>query len=970
MKRTITVIATAVVAIVLAVAGVSTAATASTTTVKYNDTFTYNGAGSWTVVNGDNSSEIKNIGPTQSVLCSSNIGGAHPCVDGATYTFVSNARGGVNGAQNCAYLQIEGGMSGSQDTVPGDPGKSMCAAEPVSATATAAVSTTTPTCSAGETLVLTSFSHASFGTPAYGTTASDGSRSYSVVATTANGYTFSDGTTTKEFKGTLAGANVALCSTGTNTCITRANATFSYTFTADDAGKYVGGAVTVTGPSGSAANAALCPGAILSVRSTTWNYILPTTGAAPSWSQSLDGTPQDVTVNTLGSFPYAAPDVTGLCQQHDIYATFDTTGFAALTVPTRLDGPGNPYEPAFLHDALAGKGPNPTYSYDPSTGCTAQAPVASLAAGVCYWDAGQQASFKTATLTFDNSGSTVPVAFAVAGWSVYDRTVPAGQVVTEPIQASWTGGVGYTVTAAGMSFPVSIPAYASCPPTIQTCTATTGPVLSTNLAPNGWTFTETRADGHNVYVAGGLHVSTDGSADVDSNGLNLDKAAGYYTLTAPIALSAIGTPSMDYTSDSGSLPGIRLTIDTNGDGVADADLVYQAGMGSNGSSLDGSGSWWATKDLGVNDAGAPNPSYQKSWGSLEDYLKAYPNAQITAIGYSLGSGAKGDGVITGITAGCATYIFDATHTSTVASVTFQDLCGTASDAVFIPTPGVSDHYSYSTDDERDSSGVGTATVTALAESGYAFPAGSTMSWSHTFQSDASLNCATLTGDPTAHAPLCSGIDDTVTSGYITVTTVDGISYTIHDDADGASTIGDVTVLGGNTKLAAGSYTVTASALPGYTLTSAVTRFPLTIGADPVNCQLTTHAFFTPSVGAYSPVCSNGEPTSGGISITTFADPLNYFVNGEQLTAANTPMPAGAYSVLAVAANPGDALDTSVPNPMTVVVPSLAAGCAELATLAFTGGLGPSVFLIGAAILLLLGGVLIRTRKPRRPRRAA
>jgi hypothetical protein len=719
MKRTIAVFATAVVAIALAVAGVSTAATASTSLVKYNDTFTYNGAGSWTVVNGDNSTEIKNIGPTQSVLCSSNIGGASLCVDGATYTFVSNARGGVNGAQNCAYLQLDGGRSGSQDTVPGDSGKSVCADEPASVTATASVSKTPATCSSGETLTLSSVSHASFGTVAY-TPSNQGdtvARTYSVTATADSGYAFaSTGTNAEQFSGSLAGESTTGCTTPpptTPTCVT--NATWAYTFNSTTAS----GSITATSTDPSVkAGTPLC--APLYVRSTTWNYQVPTNGSNPSWPQNLDGN-QDMTVTSVGTpVAYAAPDVTGKCQQHDIYATFASTGFTALAVPNVLNGPGTPYEPAFLHATLANKGtqapdylsgPTPTYSSDASTNCAVTAPVATLAAGVCYWDAGQQASFKTATLTFDNSASNVPVAFTVAGWSIYDRTVPAGQVVTEPIQASWTGGVGYTVTAAGKSFPVSIPAYASCPPTIQTCTTTTG------------------------------------------------------------------------------------------------------------------------------------------------------------------------------------------------------------------------------------------------------------------QSDASLDCVSLTVDPTVHAPLCSAIDDTVTSGYITVTGVTGVTYTIHDDADGASTTSDVSVLSGNTKLPAGSYTVTASALLGYTLTSAVTQFPFTVTADPSSCDLTTLAQFTPAVNAYGPVCASGKPTSGGLQIS-LVDPVNYFVNGKQLTAANTPMPAGTYSVLAVAAHPGDTLDARVPNPMTVVVPGLATSCAELATLAFTGGSGPSAFLIGAAILLLLGGALIFTRKPRRPRHAA
>lgn len=94
------------------------------TVTKYGTEFTYNGGSSWTVKNTDNSKELKNIGPSQSVLCSNNhAGGAPSCEDGKSYTFTSNA---TDNGQNCAYIQGDGGNSGSWDTVPGDGGKRVC----------------------------------------------------------------------------------------------------------------------------------------------------------------------------------------------------------------------------------------------------------------------------------------------------------------------------------------------------------------------------------------------------------------------------------------------------------------------------------------------------------------------------------------------------------------------------------------------------------------------------------------------------------------------------------------------------------------------------------------------------------------------------------------------------------------------------------------------------------------------------
>ncbi len=469
MKKIIAVVATAVVAMALAVVGVSGAASASTSIQKYGETFTYNGSNSWTVTNTANLDSLHAIGATQQWLCLGQ-NGVPACTPGGAYTFVSQD---FNAGQSCAYVQHDG--SGAWDTVPGDPTKSVCASDPVSNTATATVTTTAATCTSGAVLQLLSsnLSHASWGTPTYSAVLPNGSRTFSVVATADTLYNFTNGQHSQTLTGSLAGPDSTLCVTTppvttppvtSPTCIPRSNAVYSYTFTADDAAHHVGGTITVTGPRHSAANAPLCTDGTLYVRSATWNYITPPTGATPSYPQSLDSS-QDVLVNTLGKFPYAAPHVTGLCQQHDIYATFDEQGFNALTLPATLTSWNDVNEPAILSDTLSGGGPNPTYNADSSANCDVTTPTATLTAGACYWDAGQHASFKTATLTYDNTTSNVPVDFTVTGYPEYNRTVAAGATTTVSLPASWTGGVSYTVVAGGHSFPVSIPAYPSCPPT-------------------------------------------------------------------------------------------------------------------------------------------------------------------------------------------------------------------------------------------------------------------------------------------------------------------------------------------------------------------------------------------------------------------------------------------------------------------------------------------------------------------------
>jgi LPXTG-motif cell wall-anchored protein len=785
MKKIIAVVITAVVAMALAVVGVSGAATASTSITKYGETFTYNGSNSWTVTNTANLTSLHAIGNTQQWLCLGQ-NGVPACEPNGSYTFVSKD---FNAGQSCAYVQNDG--SAAWDTVPGDPYKSVCAAEPVSNTATATVTTTTPTCTDGAVLQLLSsnLSHASYGTPVYGTVAANGSKTYSVVVTADNLYNFTGGYHTKTLTGTLAGPNTALC-VSTPTCITRANANYAYTFSANDAAHTVGGTITVTGPAGSAANAPLCADATLYVRSTTWNYILPTKNLTPSWSQALDGTPQDVKVDTLGTFAYAAPDVTGLCQQHDIYATFDATGFAALKVPAQLDGPGNPYEPAFLSDTLKGKGPNPTYSFDSSANCTITTPVATMAAGECYWNASQNQSFKTATLTYDNTGSNVPVEFTVTGYPQYSKTVEAGKTATESLPASWSGGVSYTVVAAGHSFPVTIPAYAQCPPTINVVIA--GDPLAHNPV-----------------------CSTDGTT-----------VSGY--------ISVIGST------------GINYTIHNLADGtVTTNDIQFQHG-----------------------DVNLPEGSY---------------SVQATAQpGYTL--------------------------TSAVTHFTPLDISAAPIDCSDLPTH------------------------------------------------------AAITPSVTAVGPVCSA--GTTTSGYLQIDLNDGLNYF----ANGTQ------LTAAKTSMASGSYTVLAVPVnPENTVDTNVIANPqtLVIAAAPVDCSdLPTFAAITPSVTGVSPVCSNGTTLSGYLQIDT-NDGLNYFIGGKQLTAAKTAMAAGTYTVLAVPVNPADTVDTNVvANPMTVVISSLGVVCGDLKTLAFTGGDAPSALLVGAAVLLMFGGALIFTRKRRKPSHSA
>ena len=258
--------------------------------------------------------------------------------------------------------------------------------------------------------------------------------------------------------------------------------TYAYTYNATTSS----GVVSVTN-AGANIGDKLCD--TLHARATTWNYQRPTTGNSPSWSQDLDSY-QDVVVDTIGDHSYAAPNVTGVCQQHDIYATFLADWTTALKLPAVLTAPGQGVgapEPPFLHGAFAGKhllptSPNPTYHADVSTGCSVtSAPVVSASAGTCTYSNGR--SNTPVVLTYDNTGSNLLVTFSVTGDSSLDRTVAGGSVVTvtgSPLvfPASQT----YTVSASAKDYshtftlPVSS---TDCAPPPEVRMAVTDPHAST-----------------------------------------------------------------------------------------------------------------------------------------------------------------------------------------------------------------------------------------------------------------------------------------------------------------------------------------------------------------------------------------------------------------------------------------------------------------------------------------------------------
>jgi hypothetical protein len=156
---------------------------------------------------------------------------------------------------------------------------------------------------------------------------------------------------------------------------------------------------------------------------------------------------------------------------------------------------------------------------------------------------------------------------------------------------------------------------------------------------------DTRATGHYAVQGTGLHVWTESNTPTD-------KVAEYVATSAPLA--SVGEPALEFTNTSGGgVPGFQLVIDFDGNGSADGILVGEPGVYGN--------DWWASNGSAqfVKD-GAPSHtggSGSANHGTLDQWRVAFPDANVLAFGFSLGSGVKGDGVINAIDFAGTRYTF-------------------------------------------------------------------------------------------------------------------------------------------------------------------------------------------------------------------------------------------------------------------------------------------------------------------------
>lgn len=158
----------------------------------------------------------------------------------------------------------------------------------------------------------------------------------------------------------------------------------------------------------------------------------------------------------------------------------------------------------------------------------------------------------------------------------------------------------------------------------------------------------TRARGHYEVTGTGLRLWTE-APPVPPVSPDPRKVAEYVATDTP--LSDVGSPSLEWTQTSGAAPGYQLVTDLDGNGTKDAILVGEYGI------------WWGAEmtdpTLQAAAPKVPGPGNTVWQGPLAGWESAFPNAKVLAFGFSLGSGATGDGVLEAINFAGTRYTFAA-----------------------------------------------------------------------------------------------------------------------------------------------------------------------------------------------------------------------------------------------------------------------------------------------------------------------
>ena len=172
---------------------------------------------------------------------------------------------------------------------------------------------------------------------------------------------------------------------------------------------------------------------------------------------------------------------------------------------------------------------------------------------------------------------------------------------------------------------------------------------------------DTRATGHVEFLKEGLHVWTEGATSTD-------KVAEY------VSVPAQGLPDSAVLTWYGTSPqpGSQIVFDTDATRDNDNDFNVLVGEPAYGDDY-----WYTGGQARAAERGFTCPETGGGFGSdchgtLAEWKQALPNAEMYAVGFSLGSGVKGDGVIRDIQVGDTDYQF-----TSEPEVTKVDVTGTA-----------------------------------------------------------------------------------------------------------------------------------------------------------------------------------------------------------------------------------------------------------------------------------------------------
>lgn len=161
-------------------------------------------------------------------------------------------------------------------------------------------------------------------------------------------------------------------------------------------------------------------------------------------------------------------------------------------------------------------------------------------------------------------------------------------------------------------------------------------LLYTTVYTPDFDYNESRTGGSFTATEAGLDIATTGTTSID-------KVALYQRVD--VALADAVDFDLDYTAKVGSLPGGQLLVDLDGDGTPTGYLVVEDVY---------NGGIWLSANWGtdVDPASLPVSAVGgggADWATFEEWTTAFPGARVQAVGFSLGSGAYGEGTVHDIT---------------------------------------------------------------------------------------------------------------------------------------------------------------------------------------------------------------------------------------------------------------------------------------------------------------------------------